>query len=60
MSLLTGFGASANQLTIISYGEEIPLDPADDESAYMKNRRVHFALSRGTGGGGDAAGGQRY
>jgi peptidoglycan-associated lipoprotein len=45
-SRLMSYGASRKQVNIISYGEEIPVDPANNESAYAKNRRVHFALSR--------------
>lgn len=45
-ALLVSYGARASQLSTISYGEEIPLDPGDSEAAYSKNRRVHFALSR--------------
>lgn len=45
-ALLVSYGAKASQLSTISYGEEIPLDPGDSESAFSKNRRVHFALSR--------------
>jgi len=48
-SLLLSYGVSPNQLSTISYGEEIPLDPADNESAYAKNRRAHFALYRSKG-----------
>ncbi|HET9019358.1 MAG TPA: peptidoglycan-associated lipoprotein Pal [Acetobacteraceae bacterium] len=33
-------GASANQITVVSYGAERPVDPAHDESAWSKNRRV--------------------
>jgi peptidoglycan-associated lipoprotein len=43
-SLLANLGVAAEQMSIISYGEEIPLDPADNETAYAKNRRVHFAV----------------
>lgn len=39
-------GVGASQLSTISYGEEIPLDPAENESAFAKNRRVHFAVYR--------------
>ena len=45
-SLLINYGAAPSQVSTISYGEEIPLDPADNDSAYAKNRRVHFALGR--------------
>ena len=33
-------GASASQITVVSYGAEHPVDPAHDESAWSKNRRV--------------------
>ncbi len=33
-------GASAGQITVVSYGAEHPVDPAHDESAWAKNRRV--------------------
>ena len=45
-AMLVNFGARADQLSTISYGEEIPLDPRDTEEAYAKNRRVHFAVYR--------------
>ncbi len=44
--LLLSYGATRSQVSIISYGEEIPLDPSNNENAYAKNRRVHFALYR--------------
>lgn len=43
---LTRYGAPASQISIVSYGEEIPLDPSDSEEAYAKNRRAHFAVYR--------------
>lgn len=45
-SLLVSFGVPKSQLSTVSYGEEIPLDPADNETAYAKNRRAHFAVFR--------------
>jgi peptidoglycan-associated lipoprotein len=33
-------GASAAQITVVSYGAEHPVDPAHDEDAWAKNRRV--------------------
>lgn len=45
-AMMVKFGASASQLSTISYGEEIPLDPADNDAAYAKNRRAHFAVFR--------------
>ncbi|MCC6933059.1 MAG: OmpA family protein [Deltaproteobacteria bacterium] len=43
-TMLVSFGANAKQLSTISYGEEIPLDAADSDAAFAKNRRVHFTL----------------
>ena len=45
-AILVNYGARADQLSTISYGEEIPLDPRDSDDAYAKNRRVHFAVYR--------------
>ena len=45
-AILVNYGARADQLSTISYGEEIPLDPRDADDAYAKNRRVHFAVYR--------------
>lgn len=39
--LLAG-GASAAQISVVSYGEERPADPGHDESAWAKNRRVEI------------------
>lgn len=33
-------GASATQITVVSYGAEHPVDPAHNEDAWRKNRRV--------------------
>lgn len=49
--LLASYGVRPEQLSTISYGEEIPLDSADSESAYSKNRRAHFALFKKDGSG---------
>jgi peptidoglycan-associated lipoprotein len=43
-SALVAAGVSGSRIDTISYGEEIPLDPGHDESAWAKNRRVHFAV----------------
>lgn len=40
---LKGLGISENRMRTISYGEERPLDPGNDEAAWAKNRRVDFA-----------------
>lgn len=39
-------GVSGDQLSTISYGEELPLDPGHDESAWVKNRRAHFTIKQ--------------
>ncbi|MDI6775186.1 MAG: OmpA family protein [Verrucomicrobiota bacterium] len=41
---LIGFGIEASKLHTKSFGEEKPIDPEHDESAWRKNRRVEFAL----------------
>ncbi len=64
-ALLVNYGISPSQVSTISYGEEIPVDPTDSEDAFAKNRRAHFALYRnksdgaGSPGGRGPAGGQR-
>ncbi len=42
MNYLVSLGISANQLSVISYGEELPLDPSTSEEAWAKNRRAEF------------------
>lgn len=39
-------GVKADQLSTISYGEELPLDQGHDESAWEKNRRAHFTIKQ--------------
>ena len=39
-SYLQTLGITSDRLTTISYGEERPVDPAHDESAYALNRRA--------------------
>lgn len=39
---LLPLGISEGRLETVSYGEEKPLDPGHDESAWVKNRRVEF------------------
>jgi len=43
---LVNLGVNPAQLSTITYGEEIPLDPNDSEQAFETNRRAHFALYR--------------
>ena len=44
---ITGFGIDASRLEVTGYGEERPLDPGHDESAWAKNRRAEFQITRG-------------
>lgn len=39
---LMSLGVSEGRLSTVSYGEEKPFDPAHNEAAWAKNRRVHF------------------
>ena len=41
--MLLSYGIPASRMETISYGEEVPLDPASNEMAWAKNRRVHFS-----------------
>ncbi|PLX97081.1 MAG: peptidoglycan-associated lipoprotein [Desulfuromonas sp.] len=43
---MVSLGVAASRLNIISYGEEIPLDPASTEEAWAKNRRAEFKVKR--------------
>ena len=45
---LTGFGISASRFTTETMGEDRPLDPASNETAWARNRRAEFTI---TGGG---------
>lgn len=41
---LVNLGISGSRLTTVSFGEERPLDPAENEAAYSKNRRAQFVI----------------
>ncbi len=41
---LITLGAPSNQLHVISYGKERPVDPGHDEAAWAKNRRDDFVV----------------
>jgi peptidoglycan-associated lipoprotein len=43
---LVGLGIDHGRLSIISYGESLPLDPGHNEAAWAKNRRAHFAFTK--------------
>ena len=46
MQYLLTLGIPEQSLATISYGKEKPADPGHDESAWSRNRRVEFILSR--------------
>jgi len=46
---LMALGVAADRMSTISYGEERPLDPAKNETAWAKNRRAHFVIVRRPG-----------
>ena len=41
---LVNFGIAQSRISVISYGEERPLDPAETEKAWAKNRRAEFDI----------------
>ena len=43
---VVSLGVSPDRLAIISYGEEVPLDPRHTEDAWAKNRRAEFTVAR--------------
>lgn len=44
---LVGFGLPESRFSIISYGEERPLENASNESAWSRNRRAQFDITAG-------------
>ena len=44
-SALSSAGAAFAQLTVVSYGEERPVDRGHDDSAWAKNRRVEIVYT---------------
>jgi len=43
---LTSYGIDARRLEVISYGEEQPLDPGQNEAAWARNRRAEFQVGQ--------------
>ncbi|HOO91281.1 MAG TPA: OmpA family protein, partial [Syntrophales bacterium] len=41
---LVNLGVAGTRITTISYGEELPVDPGQNEEAWAKNRRDHFIV----------------
>jgi peptidoglycan-associated lipoprotein len=45
---LTGFGLDASRFGTVSFGEERPVDPGQDDNAYSRNRRAEFRITTGS------------
>jgi peptidoglycan-associated lipoprotein len=45
MKYLEDLGISADRITVISFGKEKPIDSAETEEAYAKNRRDNFVVT---------------
>ncbi len=43
---LVSLGVADDRMSVISYGEEMPLDPAHNKAAWAKNRRANFKVKR--------------
>jgi peptidoglycan-associated lipoprotein len=43
---LIALGASAGRLQTVSFGEEMPADSGSGDSAWAKNRRAEFGVTR--------------
>jgi peptidoglycan-associated lipoprotein len=43
---LVGFGIAKDRISVISYGEEKPVDPRHNEQAWAKNRRAQFVVTK--------------
>jgi peptidoglycan-associated lipoprotein len=46
---LTAHGIAADRISVISYGEERPIDPGHTEEAWTANRRDEFVVTRRIG-----------
>jgi peptidoglycan-associated lipoprotein len=44
---LVAHGIAAERISVVSYGEERPVDPGQGEAAWARNRRDDFAATRG-------------
>jgi peptidoglycan-associated lipoprotein len=47
MRFLLNHGITTDRLVAVGYGEEQPLDPAENESAWARNRRAEFRVGDG-------------
>ena len=46
LDYVASLGVDAGRMRTISYGEERPVDPGHDETAWGKNRRAEFTLEK--------------
>ncbi len=44
--VLRSLGVRSDRMKVVSYGEELPLDPGHNESAWSQNRRAHFSVQQ--------------
>lgn len=47
---ITNLGIAESRLEVVSYGEERPAQPGENESAWMQNRRAEFEVVAGLAG----------
>ncbi len=45
-SFLLDLGVDTSRIRTISYGEENPIDPGENEAAWARNRRAHFFIEK--------------
>lgn len=43
---LSTLGVAPNRISTVSFGSELPLDPAHNEEAWAKNRRAYFRVGK--------------
>lgn len=46
MEYTRSLGVAGDRMSTVSYGKELPLDPAHNEVAWAKNRRAHFTVEK--------------
>ncbi len=44
LDFYVAYGVNARRLSLVSYGEEKPFDPGQNEDAWAKNRRAHMVV----------------
>ena len=43
---LSTLGIAPNRISTVSFGSELPVDPAHNEEAWAKNRRVYLRVAK--------------